>query len=428
MDEKPSYHFGSLDGELCINSTKFYEQATKLCLAYESHQPRPYYWERIISRAGRYQILLQLDDSDDDSSEDDDSAPVSMSPTIIEDISNRALYREWDRLAIIANCCQYVNRLDSNKLQGKHSLSLSILALCLLNGEILSNHPRDDTDNNSARIIPITKLLHLLFFDGLRSPKNTGRLTFNKGCRFSNVILIEHGMKTEGYLWRLEDEISTTSYGGRRRRYQRRQRPLKWLADRLTYTHPLLSIRLSDILNLNEPSTPGQEWQLSMVDKIEEAIEQEKKLCTATLLDPGRLRVAIFVIEPGDGDSGSDKTSVSSEIGSEMSLDYEQNFPTIYLGAQAEDAEPVVLDEGCYAFTSIHRNQQGQQGFEYNDLNKQISLEVDCYFGESGRWIPRVYTKRWMHGLFFFHGCSPRSVIFPWPASLRAFDGSNHCL
>lgn len=145
--QKPSCHLGSLDGELYINSSRFYEQATKLYLAYESHQPRPYYWEHIISRAGRYQVLLQSDNSDDDSAEDDDSAPVSMSPTIIKDIVNRELGREWDRLAIIANCCQYVNRLDSTKLQGKHSLGLCLLALCLVNREILSNHPKNNRGN-----------------------------------------------------------------------------------------------------------------------------------------------------------------------------------------------------------------------------------------------------------------------------------------
>ncbi|GKU12997.1 hypothetical protein FLAG1_11629 [Fusarium langsethiae] len=145
--QKPSRYLGALDGELCINSWNFYEQATKLCLAYQRHQPRPYYWERIISRAGMYKVLLQYDDSGDDSAEGDDSAPVSMSPTIINDIANRELDREWDRLAIVANCCQYIHRLDSTKLQGKHSPDLSLLALCLINGEMFSNHPKNNWDN-----------------------------------------------------------------------------------------------------------------------------------------------------------------------------------------------------------------------------------------------------------------------------------------
>ncbi|EXK79345.1 hypothetical protein FOQG_16041 [Fusarium oxysporum f. sp. raphani 54005] len=394
--QKPSNYLGSLDGELCINSWNFYEQATKLCLAYQSHQPRPYYWERIISRAGMYKVLLQSDDSDDDSAEGDDSAPVSMSPTIINDIANRKLDREWDRLAIIANCCQYVNRLDSTKLQGKHSLDLSLLALCLINGEIFSNHPKNNWDNIWTRRIPINDFLHTHFFHGLRSSGKTGRLTFNKACRFSNVILREEGVQTEGYLWRLDDEISTTSfhrYGSRGRRYQRRPRPLEWLARRLAAQYPILSQRIHNILNLSEPLTPPQRWQVSMARKIEEAIYQKKLLCTATaaFLGRGPLAVAIFIIEPEDDDDDS----------------------------SSDAAEPLIFDQEPHVFTSIHRSQEGRQSFEYNDLNKHVSLEVDCCFGKSARQIPRLYTRRWIHGLCFFHGRSPYSVIFPWPDSLH---------
>ncbi|OBS15001.1 hypothetical protein FPOA_14028 [Fusarium poae] len=393
--QKPSHYLGALDGELCINSWNFYEQATKLCLAYQSHQPRPYYWERIISRAGMYKVLVQSDDSDDDSAQGDDSAPVSMSPTIINDIANRKLDREWDRLAIIANCCQYINRLDSTKLQGKHSLDLSLLALCLINGEIFSNHPKNNWDNIWTRRLPIADFLHTHFFHGLRSSGKTGRLTFNKGCRFSNVILREEGVQTEGYLWRLDGEISTTSFhrlGSRGRRYQRRLRRLEWLARRLAARYRILSQRIYNILNLSEPLTPPQRWQLRMACKIEEAIRQGKMLCTATaaFLGRGPLPVAIFVIEPEDDDDSS-----------------------------SDAAESLIFDQDSHVFTSIHRNQQGQQSFEYNDLNKHVSLEVDCCFGKSARQIPQLYTRRWIHGLCFFHGRSPHSVIFPWPASLQ---------
>ncbi|KAK2666113.1 Heterokaryon incompatibility [Fusarium oxysporum f. sp. vasinfectum] len=348
--QKPSHYLGALDGELCINSWNFYEQATKLCLAYQSHQPRPYYWERIISRAGMYKVLLQSDDSDEDSAEGDDSAPVSMSPTIINDIANRKLDREWDRLAIIANCCQYINRLDSTKLQGKHSLDLSLLALCLINGEIFSNHPKNSWDNIWTRRLPIADFLHTHFFHGLRSSGKTGRLTFNKGCRFSNVILRQEGVQTEGYLWRLDGEISTTSFhrhGSRGRRYQRRLRPLEWLARRLAAQYRILSQRIYNILNLSEPLTPPQRWQLSMACKIEEAISQGKMLCTATaaFLGRGPLPVAIFVIEPEDDDDDS----------------------------SSDAAESLIFDQASHVFTSIHRNQQGQQSFE-----KAVFLDEHC--------------------------------------------------
>ncbi|KAH7231212.1 heterokaryon incompatibility protein-domain-containing protein, partial [Fusarium tricinctum] len=397
--QKPSSHLGSLDGELCINSSKFYEQVTMLCLAYENHQPRPYYWERLISRAGKYTVLLQSDKRDGDSAEDHDGAPVSMSPTIIKDISNRELFNEWDRLAIIANCCQYVNRLDSAKLEDKHSLSLSLLALCLVNGEILSNHPKNNKDSIWTRRIPMADFLQVNFFDGLRSPSKTRRLTFNKGCRFSNVSLKEEGVETEGYLWRLEDEISTNSfhrYRNRTRRYRQRPPPLEWLARRLAARYKSLSQGIYYILNLEKPLTLAQKWQLSMASKVEEAIHQKKKLCTATATfpGPGPSAVAIFIVEPGNYDEDSDETETSY-------------------------AERLSFDEDSYVFTSIHRNRQGQQCFELNDINKHVSLEVDCCFGKNYWQFPRLYTRRWVHGLCFFQGCSPHPVIFPWPVSLQ---------
>ena len=380
--QKPSDYLGALDGELCINSWDFYKQATMLCLAYQSHQPRPCYWNRIISRAGMYSVLLRSSGSDDGSSEGDDSAPVSMSPTIINDIANRELDRDWDRLAIVANCCQYFNRLDSTKLQGKHSLGLSLLTLCLMNGEIFSNHPKNNWDRIQTRSLPIAEFLHEHFFYGLRSSGQTGTLTFNKGCRFPNVILMEEGVQTEGYLWRLDDEIETASF----HRYQRRTRPLQWLARRLADGYPILSGEIYAFLNLSGPLTPSQQWQHSMARKIEEAIRQGKSLCTATALPARRpLAVAIFVIEPeDDGDESS-----SGSVGS------------------------LVFDQESYVFTSIRRDQQDQQSFESNDLNKHVSLGVDCCSGKSTRQVPQLYTRRWIHGLCFFHGRSPRSVIFP---------------
>jgi hypothetical protein len=46
----------------------------------------------------------------------------------------------WDIPAIAANCCGYVIRLNTKRLeQNGASLSLSILAQCLLNGEVLDN-------------------------------------------------------------------------------------------------------------------------------------------------------------------------------------------------------------------------------------------------------------------------------------------------
>ncbi|KAF4444198.1 hypothetical protein FACUT_779 [Fusarium acutatum] len=346
---KAARHFGSLDGDLLISSARLYEQATKLCLAYSNHQPPPTHLDTILSRTKRYTILL---------ASDGDSAPVAMSPSIVEDIASRNLEREWDRLAIIANCCQYAKRLNSAQLQAdKHSLSLSILTLILMNGEILSNHRRDKID---ARKITITKFLHGNFFHGLQSPWEKGKLIFNKSCRFANVSLSEEGVRTEGYLWRLDDEITTATFYNhtepRKKPYRHQsKRPLEWLAEQLASRYPVLSQRLSEILELDEPSSPAQQWLLTMVVAVEEAVVQGKLFCTATLLGSGPLGVAVFVQPEDSGDE-------SSGTGSEMSLGY---------------------DEDRYVFTSFQRAQTDRGGFNLNDLDKHVSLEVD-YDPEKG--------------------------------------------
>ncbi|KAF5530776.1 transcriptional regulatory moc3 [Fusarium mexicanum] len=363
---KSARHFGSLDGELLISSAGLYEQATKLCLAYSNHQPPPPHLDSILSRAKRYTILL---------ANDENSAPVSMSPSIIEDIASRNLEREWDRLAIIANCCQYTNRLNSAQLQAdKHSLSLSILTLILMNGEILSNSPRDKPD---AGRMTLTELLHKHFFYGLDSPWKKARLTFNKSCRLANVVLTKEGVRTEGYLWRLDDEIRTADFHnnsrsrGKKRYQQLTKRPLDWLAEQLASQYPVLSERLYEILDLEVPSSAAEEWLLSMVDKVEEAIVQGKLLCTATLLGSGPLGVAVLV-QPDDSENESSGT------GSEMSLD---------------------RDEDCYVFTSFQRAQTDRGGFDLNDLDKHVSLEVDYDPGKSNVRIPPLHARRWIHDL-----------------------------
>ncbi|SCO91421.1 uncharacterized protein FRV6_15549 [Fusarium oxysporum] len=398
--EKLSHHFESLDGELLISSKDFYEEATKLCLAYSNYQRTPPYLTTILSRAKRYKISL---------ASSDDSAPVSMSPTIIEDITSRQLEREWDRLAIIANCCQYTKRLNSTQLQGnKHSLSLSLLTLVLMNGEILRNHPQDKVDVSAVRKMTITKFLHKHFYYGLDCPWENAKLTFNKGCRFANVDLTEEGVRTRGYLWRFDGEISTAqfrNYSQTRKRKRNRQpvkSPLEWLAEQLPDRYRVLSQRLYEILDLEGPSSAAEEWMLNMAGKVEEAIMMGNLLHTAKLLGsgPGPLGVAVFVGQAEDTDTDCDSDG-SSEMDSEMSTDSDDH------------------DQGSYVFTSFDSAHCDRGGFDLNDLDKHVSLEVDCDSGISGRRIPRLYTKRWIHGLCFYQGRPPRPVIFPWPASLK---------
>ncbi|KAK6075781.1 hypothetical protein SCUP234_07582 [Seiridium cupressi] len=144
---------------------------------------------QILSAAGRYTILLR--------------GSSSMSPSIVPNIEQRDIGNVWDRIAIVANCCKYSIRLDelSLKEQG-FSLGLSMLAMFLLNGEILYNDPFE-MDKHFERYT-VSQLLKMQSFKGFHYPADKYSLTFNKGCRFTNVELKEDGILTKGHLWKLD--------------------------------------------------------------------------------------------------------------------------------------------------------------------------------------------------------------------------------
>ncbi|KAL2015271.1 hypothetical protein VTK56DRAFT_5927 [Thermocarpiscus australiensis] len=87
--------FGDLPGELCIKFVRFSSEATKLCQAFQRTWPQSVEESmaihRVLETAGRYIHLLERSSA--------------MFPTIIASIGSRDLGDDWDRLAIIANCC-----------------------------------------------------------------------------------------------------------------------------------------------------------------------------------------------------------------------------------------------------------------------------------------------------------------------------------
>lgn len=108
--------------------------------------------EAVLSAAGRYAILL------------DPAEP--MTPTLVRDVERRQMQERWDRLAITANCCQYAVRLKAEKLCFKHSLSLSVLTLCLLNGEVLLNG-NGQSGHKDASNLRVTEYLKENIFKGI---------------------------------------------------------------------------------------------------------------------------------------------------------------------------------------------------------------------------------------------------------------------
>ncbi|KEY71888.1 hypothetical protein S7711_09756 [Stachybotrys chartarum IBT 7711] len=159
--------FDDISGELCMNIVNFSYEATRLYLAFKTMKFPPHQAEeaiqQIITTAGRYTLLLGKHES--------------TSPTIISDIGRRNVEQQWDRLAITANCCQYSTRLDTRGLRQKEqSISLSMLDLWLLNGEIFCN-------KRVAGLLSQITVLEFVAshsFKDFYAPMNRYSLSFNK--------------------------------------------------------------------------------------------------------------------------------------------------------------------------------------------------------------------------------------------------------
>jgi len=60
--------------------------------------------------------------------------------------------------------------------------------------------------------------------------------------------------------------------------------------------------------------------------------------------------------------------------------------------------------------------------FDYNDLDRHVSFEVDMEgleIDDRNRMIPNLRIRRWLPGLCFFRGMSRQDVVFPWPRELE---------
>lgn len=133
-DQQAKEKWCGVPGELQVNSAYFHEESTLFCRAFRRKEGHEWQTgcarcEDILKRAGRYNILCKHGDL----------ASKAMSPFIFADIGSKNISVASDLLAIAANCCDYSARLNTKILKGNScSLSISVLAFYLLNGEIIN--------------------------------------------------------------------------------------------------------------------------------------------------------------------------------------------------------------------------------------------------------------------------------------------------
>ncbi|KAK0707724.1 hypothetical protein B0H67DRAFT_647878 [Lasiosphaeris hirsuta] len=402
--------FGQVDGELRISSTAFSIQVTRFCQALPPRlSPRISAQEKdnmdqiikcLTDTAGRYSILLKTSDS--------------MTPIIVGNVENRGVTDCWDRLPIVANCSRYKTRLDEEQLKKiGHSLSLSMLAMCLLNGEVPDNAKRRNWGD-----MTVLESLKSAFLN-IRGPSVHQNLSFNRGCRLTRVALRREGIHTKGHLWKLGRIIDNQSMAWVEDaagclELDERQR-LVWLADTVrSYDDYPLSDEISKFLGRDawirqqgsrHQPTFTNSYQKLMSQELAEAIAQGKKLRLGRIYDPlvewaSSPYMAVFIWDPQTQPDGDDEMDIDSPDTTIFSYRVGSESPEFVFTSFKEDEGHIVNDAST------------------KDLDRHVSFEVEMENGAGHEAVPKLRIKRWISGLCFFRKRRLVDVIFPWPTDL----------
>jgi hypothetical protein len=383
--------FGEIPSELCVLSVDFSTKATRLCLVLRAIAGlRPLDMQHIdgvLKATGRYRLMLH--------------ESSCMTPIVIADIEARKLSKPWDRLALIANCCQYAIRLDGEALsQRRCSLSLSVLAMCLLNGEIVNN---GNDEMTSVAELTTSGSLKALMFRAFYAPEDdTRRLTFNKGCRLTNVELTAGGIATRGHVWKLGRVIDTSRF----------RRKLPWIDEpsgRLTLGQRKRLLQLVFYLNdLN------YRWLARRIDDYL-AADANARDDYASFTDMYLYRMAAELAAAIQARQKLRLGSIWDSTG--QSAPYRAVFV-----CSGEGNEEIYLPPMAFVFTSVRQGDPGSWIHDANDINHHVSLEVELEEPLASSSIPRLRVHGWLLGMCFFDECPRIRVVFPWPRALRVVE------
>ncbi|OTB15402.1 hypothetical protein K445DRAFT_301441 [Daldinia sp. EC12] len=357
--------FGEVYEELSIKSVDFSFEATRFCAAFRNTQ-NPTLDESlkivsILSRTEKYTETLQ------------ESEP--MYPAIIANIEARGVTNPWDRIPIVANCCDYPVRLDIQKLEKEnHSLSLSMLATCLLNGEIFYNKPSGDPESD----LSVPRFLKEYHFNMFCSPPGELCLTYNKGCRFSDVSFTKAGIQTRGLVWELGPIIQIANFESKTRFSDVKTRNYEkmYVVEHLAYlVCKLYFLSYTELVNLIPGCSRyncGENYMWKMAIVVSKAIEEGKAL-----------RLGRLWKDKGDPNP----------------------FTAIFVWEDAANKDP------AFVFTSI------RPSMSEDDTDRHVSLQVDLLITKDN--VPHLYVNRWLLGMCFWEGAHLEEVVFPWPPALK---------
>ncbi|KAL5316276.1 hypothetical protein ACEPPN_015321 [Leptodophora sp. 'Broadleaf-Isolate-01'] len=383
--------FGKTSGEIEVRPLNFRTEVTTFCLALSRHadKVKQNQCSEILKHARRYTFLYRSKYAVGPS-----SVVHAMSPAIFEDISIRGITVPSDILAIAANCCRYVTRLNSQVLNNTNeSLSAAVLTLFVMNGEIL----RHDVEREAVLEQTVFECLRTAKLQ-VQPPVQAGELILIKMCRLPTVKMRSAGLEVRGVLSRLDKKIKVG--------VSALDQDLYWENNDVTETSTLneaekrlllalaghlesirreggdaLHVKLREFLKEKEARRAPQFWsqqhiQVMMAKAVCRAIAERRPLWLSRPHDPTRTWtpwLGIFV--PDDPFDASVAIS--------------------------------------FAFTAaVTDHELKDRGAKLARKNARVtSLEV--------RFDPnpnQIVPKKWINGLWFFNNKHhPRSFVVPWP-------------
>ncbi|KAI4709054.1 hypothetical protein J4E89_006456 [Alternaria sp. Ai002NY15] len=227
------YDFGDILGDLRIKLKDLRQNATMFCLARPEERRRD---TDILEKLKQYNICnksytppqddhllrsgrngIRGNTGDDKNYQRGSSYEIPAYRTttncVLDDICSRSLENEEDRIAILANALRFTTRIDIGKgspihKPDKYSLSVALLALILMNGEILKSTTWGSPDR--ARLPCESNLMQHTLQSYLAAcqhefsvPNLRFQQTFVDHCRLKSPTITSRGLQTEGWLFEL---------------------------------------------------------------------------------------------------------------------------------------------------------------------------------------------------------------------------------
>ncbi|KAH7086475.1 hypothetical protein FB567DRAFT_445249 [Paraphoma chrysanthemicola] len=228
-------HFGTTPGQLQVKLAIFKQAATMFCLANsESEESWPNC--EILSKLKQYNIWnKRVYKTDANQGNFDLVRPwrgenhrsygcaetfimrneytniyvyPTMTTSVLDDICSRSLEKEQDRIEIFANAMRFSTRLNTTggspiMRTGEYSLSVALLALTLINGEILNTgeFASSSTADNVMKHTLQSYLERYVFYYNVPSSKY--QQSFISKCCLKSPKITVRGIETMGYLFRL---------------------------------------------------------------------------------------------------------------------------------------------------------------------------------------------------------------------------------